>query len=153
MNTSLVRFFELLLFVFWEPFSKKRAYFFHWINFSKLHIDDNEVVKVQPDKNVKPRDSFLAMFWQTNIAWRRVVVIEPTEDCHTVKSFKVGYSSSIEGRQQLCQICFTFGTKIGFLCGPDSFVVYMIDQDGNQVPCREVGYYDKYRLPKDVFLV
>lgn len=78
--------------VLWEPFSRKNSHFWNYFD-CEWPILEHEPLEVMPDENARERYvNRWSMFWATNFADPKVVVIEPVD--HSER-YQIGYFSQV----------------------------------------------------------
>ena len=137
----------------WTIVSKKQSLGFDWEDLN-LDLDLDEMIFVRPDPEALPIISKWSGFLQINFGWKETVVVEPTTDCRTLQSYRVGFCSPVNGgKEQVCQVSVPRDKKTALSVGPQAFFVFAIDEKGNQIPIRMVSYLNKEKLSKDTFLL
>jgi hypothetical protein len=137
--------------IIWEPISKKRSHWLHWKNINMgLYLDDT--VSVFPDLKAQPRQNAWSMFWQTNFFWKKVAIVKPTDDCHTLNKYRIGIMCEYNENVQICTIPISKDNSVALLVGDKPLIAFALDHDGNQIPLKLVKISDKYHLPKGVKL-
>jgi hypothetical protein len=104
------------------------------------------------------------MFWQTNIKWRKTCILKPLLD-QKPKWYRIGFihiwreedsTGLFELIKTKCQICtkkVPGDRDVAVLRGDDDFLLFAVDQDGNQFPLQLLDEADKWDLPKKVILL
>jgi len=132
-----------ILKICWEPFSKKRSHFWHWLEYPNI---PQKTLTIRGIKKEKPREGFWPNFWQTNFGWKNVVVIEP----HTKGLYNIGLWDKTFGRKQLCS-CLCKG-RIGLLIGPSDVEFFALDKKGDYCDLIFVESTTKKELSKTIKL-
>lgn len=89
--------------IIWEPFSKKRSYFWHWQPYSG-EVTCYHWIIVKNDGSIKDRLSRWDNFWQTNFGWRRTMVFSPLKKDRQRfhGKYHIGFTNEITGQNEIC---------------------------------------------------
>lgn len=87
-----------LLKILWEPLSLKRSHWWHWRSISSSRINGYPFIKSKGGSKEKPRTGLWSNFWQTNIAWKKAIVLSPM----IPGEYQIGYTSA--KKTEICSI-------------------------------------------------
>ena len=138
-----------LLRVVWEPFSKKRTHWWHWLTYVG-QIQDPIVVQGRP--NEEDRSSPWQNFFQTNFGWKDVVVVKPV---NYRGRWHIGFSTQQENGRvtQYCSVLFNEQEKVASLVGPTNTTFFAFTQKGMPIKLEVLQETTKDKLSAEIPII
>jgi hypothetical protein len=138
-----------LLRVVWEPFSKKRSHWWHWLTYAR-QIQDPVVVQGHP--NAMDRSSPWQDFFQTNFGWKDVVVVKPV---NYKGLWHIGFSNQQKNGKvtQYCSILFNEQEKVAPLVGPTDTTFFAFTPEWIPIKLEVLQETTKDELPAEIPII
>jgi hypothetical protein len=129
-----------------EPLSKKISHFWNW----RPYNGNLRAVYVPGNRIAKDRSTLWRRFWQSNFAWKTVIILEPE---NYTGEWHLGYSARGEGwaKKEWCTVILC--GKVAALVGPEDVSFFGIDNRKNPIQIRVVEWTIKEQLPDSIPLV
>jgi hypothetical protein len=131
MKTEPKHIFDFLLWpilkLIWEPFSLKRAHWWHWLTYAKEIPDHSYTVTVPGDKTAKRADRGWPNFYERNFGWQTTALLFVHDDKgQLAEDYHLGFRCG--NKTETCSILLSHG--IAALIGPDDTIFFAVGKDG-----------------------
>ena len=138
-----------LLRAVWEPFSRKRSHWWHWLPYTG-QMQGSLVVRGHPD--TVDRSSTWQDFYQTNFGWQHVVVVKPAD---YQGRWHIGFSARQENGRvtQYCSILINGQEKVASLIGPTDTTLFAFTARGMPINLQVLQETTKDKLPTEIVLI
>lgn len=112
--------------ILWEPISLKRSHWWHWKKISNKNLNLNKTINILGHKKSKNRNGYWNNFWQTNMGWKKSIVLDTVARTR----YQIGYIDN--EKTEICSIILSGPTAV--LIGPKETQFFAISYpDGKQI--------------------